>query len=78
MVIENVRLNKKLAHQAKEQDELFGMEFKEIAASDQGASQLRIRRVATDIVDIDKMRQGGSECTARATIDGKGQRHTNQ
>ena len=55
VLIENVRLNKKLAHQAKEQDELFDMEFKEIAASDQGASQLRIRRVATYIVDIDKM-----------------------
>ena len=25
VLIENVRLNKKFAHQAKEQDELFGM-----------------------------------------------------
>ena len=54
VLIQNVRLNKRLAHQAKEHDKLFGMEFKEIAASDQGTSQLRIRRVATDIVDIDK------------------------
>ena len=53
---ENVRLDKRLTHRAKEQDELFGMEFKEIAASDQGTSQLPIRRVATTIVDIGKMR----------------------
>ena len=53
ILMENVVLHDRLKGQQKEMNELIGIPFKGIRASDQGASQQRERMVATDITDID-------------------------
>ena len=52
ILMENVRINEKFAHQAEAQDRLIGIPFKEVTASSQGASQIRARRIATNITDV--------------------------
>ena len=55
-LVENVALHKRFAHQADEQDSLFKhlkVKFKHVKASDNGASQVRSRRIATNIVEVE-------------------------
>ena len=57
-LVENVALHKRFAHQAGEQDSLFShldTKFKLVKASDNGASQIRSRRIATNIVEVEKI-----------------------
>jgi site-specific DNA-cytosine methylase len=55
ILMENVVLNENLRDQQEEMNELIGITFKGIKASDQGASQQRERMVATNITDIDML-----------------------
>ena len=57
-LVENVALHRRFAHQAEEQDNLFkhlDAKFKLMKASDNGASQIRSRRIATNIVEVEKI-----------------------
>ena len=57
-LVENVALHRRFAHQAEEQDNLFkhlDAKFKLVKASDNGASQIRSRRIATNIVEVEKI-----------------------
>ena len=57
-LVENVSLHKRLIHQAAEQDGLFkhlGVKFKQVKASDNGSSQVRSRRIATNIVEVEEI-----------------------
>ena len=57
-LVENVSLHKRLTHQAAEQDGLFkhlGVKFKQVKASDNGSSQVRSRRIATNIVEVEEI-----------------------
>ena len=59
-LVENVALHKRLTHQAAEQDKLFRhlrAEFKLVRASDNGASQIRARRIATNIVEVEEIQK---------------------